>query len=170
VLRWFLVHTKPAREETAKTHLERQGYHIYHPRLHGPTLSRGRWVDRIVSLFPCYLFLQLDVANQSIAPVRSSVGVSDIVRFGMDYAVVSNKIIESLIERSDPKTGLHLLNRGRPFEPGAVVQVVAGAFRGLEGIFDRADGRDRVAVFLRLMGHEVLARVPSNFVLRNHAA
>jgi len=170
VLRWFLVHTKPAREETARVHLERQGYRIYYPRVRRPAMSRGQWVDRIVPLFPRYLFLQLDVAQQSLAPVRSSVGVSEIVHFGVDYTVVPDRIIDCLMECSDPKTGLHIINHSRDFECGRAVKVVAGAFGGLEGIFDRDDGADRVLVFLTIMGQEVRARVPVNFVLPSAAA
>lgn len=57
---WFLVRAKPGGEEIAKANLERQGYRVYYPRLLCPTLYRGRWIDHIASLFPRYLFVQVD--------------------------------------------------------------------------------------------------------------
>jgi len=163
--RWFLILTKPSGEGTAQTNLERQGYRVYHPRLLRPTLHRGRWIERIVSLFPRYLFVQLDATNQSLAPVRSTLGVANIVRFGPDAAVVPGTIVDGLIRRSDPQTGLHRLSPTRVFERGAAVRVIAGAFEGLQGIFERDVGNERVIILLRLMGHSSPVRVPDRFVV-----
>src|SRR4030095_2041604 len=97
MFRWFLVLTRPASEQLAKTNLERQGYRVYYPRLLRPSLQRGRWVERVVSLFPRYLFLQLDAARQSLAPVRSTLGVANLVRFGSEARVVPDAIVDDLM-------------------------------------------------------------------------
>src|SRR5882757_6361948 len=88
VLCWHLVFTKPLGETTAKLNLERQGYRVYFPRLQEKILSRGRWRDRIGALFPRYLFVQLNAALQSLAPIRSTLGVTNVVRFGNDFVTV----------------------------------------------------------------------------------
>src|SRR5688500_1239434 len=88
VWRWFLVCTKPAGEQTAKLNLGRQGYRTYYPRLMRQALRRGRWVEQVVSLFPRYLFVQIDTTLQSLAPVHSTIGVTGIVRFGTESTVV----------------------------------------------------------------------------------
>jgi transcriptional antiterminator RfaH len=170
VFRWYLVLTKPRGEAKAKTHLERQGYGVLLPRLRESVLSRGRWVERVVPLFPRYLFSRLNISNQSLAPMRSSVGVSEVVRFGTDYAVVPDAIVDNLINRADPESGLHILRRRRTLEPGMSVQVIAGAFDGLDGIFEREDGDERVLVFLKFLGREVSVRVPSAYVVPDRAA
>lgn len=162
---WFLVLTKPAGEGTAQANLERQGYRVYYPRLLRPMLHRGRWIERIVSLFPRYLFVQLDATSQSLAPVRSTQGVSSIVRFGNEAAVVAGGIVDGLIHRSDPQTGLHRLSLEQVFERGAAVRVIAGAFEGLQGIFERDGGNDRVVILLRLLGQDSAVRVPGRFVV-----
>jgi transcriptional antiterminator RfaH len=162
--RWFLIFTKPAGEHVAKTNLERQGYGVYHPRLSRPALYRGRWVERVVSLFPRYLFVHLDVAHQSLAPVRSTLGVVSIVRFGQQAKVVPDSVVDGLIHRADPATGLHRLSRNRPLEPGSRVKVIAGAFEGLDGIFECEGGGDRVVVLLKLLGHDTPVRIPSELV------
>src|SRR5277367_5930729 len=98
MVRWYLIHTKPAQEVLAEVNLRRQGYQVYYPRLLRPSRIRGRWVDRVASLFPRYLFLNLNVGHQTLGPVRSTLGVSNIVRFGCNYAVVPDLIIENLRE------------------------------------------------------------------------
>ena len=163
LLHWFLVFTKPSGESLAKTNLERQGFRVYHPRLLNPSLYRGRWVDRIVSLFPRYLFIQLDVVRQSLAPVRSTLGVANVVRFGAQSTVVPDSIVAALMARADPESGLHRLNRSRVVAPGARVSVIAGAFEGLDGIFERDAGSERVVVLLELLGQVT----PVTLALRN---
>lgn len=169
LLRWFLILTKPSGENTAKLNLERQGYRVYYPRLSQTALYRGRWIDRIVSLFPRYLFIQLDSAQQSLAPVRSTVGVANIVCFGTRTAVVQDAIIDGLMRRADPESGLHELRRPL-FEAGASVRVISGAFAGLEGVFERHLGADRVVVLFRLLGRDAPVRIPSGFVVPGYAA
>jgi transcriptional antiterminator RfaH len=164
-LRWYLVHTKPTRELVAEANLLRQGYEVYYPRLVRPMRVRGRWVDRVTSLFPRYLFLRLSVGHQAIAPVRSTVGVASIVRFGGDYAVVPDGIVDNLRARADCETGLHCLHGRSPFEPGSSVRIVAGVFEGLEGVFQRESGDERVVLLLGLLGRDTLVQLPAAFVL-----
>src|SRR5579872_4030151 len=100
MLRWYLIHTKPFAENRAQQHLERQGYEVYLPRLlQRVGLRRGQ---RTVALFPRYLFLRLAEGAQALAPVHSSVGVSEVVRFGCCYAVVAEDVIGALRARADP--------------------------------------------------------------------
>lgn len=169
LLQWFLVLTKPAAENLAKLNLERQGFRVYYPRLLRPSLCRGRWKDRIVSLFPRYLFVQLDVSCQSLAPVRSTVGVASIVCFGSRTAVVPDAIIEALMCRADPQSGLHELQHP-VFEAGAAVRVIAGAFAGLEGIFEREEGHGRVIILFQLLGREARVNLSAGIVAPGRAA
>jgi transcriptional antiterminator RfaH len=166
ILRWYLVHTRPACERVAQVNLERQGYGVYYPRLLQPVRARGRWVERLVSLFPRYVFLQLEVGRQPLAPAQSTVGVTTVVRFGFDYAVVPNKVVEDLRARADPATGVHHLGlHKKPFAPGSKVRIVAGAFDGLGGVFQRQSGDDRVIVLLKLLGQDTPVCVPGGFVM-----
>jgi transcriptional antiterminator RfaH len=161
---WYLIHTKPMRETVAEINLQRQGYQVYYPRLLRPTRVRGRWADQITSLFPRYLFLRLSVGHQAIGPIRSTVGVANIVRFGFQYTVVPDAVIENLRARADTQTGLHSLHCRTPFEPGCHVRIVAGVFEGLEGVFQRESGDDRVILLLGLLGRETLVQLPAGIV------
>jgi transcriptional antiterminator RfaH len=164
-VRWYLIHTKPTREEVAEVNLQRQGYQVYYPRLRRPKRVRGRWVNSVGSLFPRYLFLRLAVGHQAMGPIRSTTGVANVVRFGHDYTAVPDSVVENLRLRADPETGLHRLNDRAQFAPGSNVRVVAGVFEGLEGVFQRESGDDRVMLLLGILGRDTLVQLPAAFVL-----
>ena len=164
MLRWYLIRTKPGGEATAQENLQRQGFEIYLPRVVQTVRRLGRWRESIAPLFPRYLFLRLAEGRQALAPVRSSLGVTDIVRFGCAYAIVPDHIVRSLQGRADPATGLHQLAGQLVLTAGARVRIGAGAFEGLDGVFERHAGPDRVLVLLNLLGQDASVRVPTQFV------
>lgn len=165
LLHWFLVFTKPAGEALAQENLLRQGYRVYYPRLLRPIFHRGKWIERIVSLFPRYLFIQVDPLEQSLSPVRSTQGVASIVRFGPEATVVPNAIVSDLLRRADPLSGLHRLARvPEALKAGSPVNIIAGAFEGLNGIFEREVGEERVVVLLKLLGQCTPVRLPSQYI------
>lgn len=161
MLRWYLIHTKVSAEAIAQRNLERQGYEVYLPRLAQSVRFDGRWRDCMMALFPRYLFLRLDEGRQPLAPVRSTVGVATVVRFGSRYTTVPDKIVNELRSRADPVSGLHRLKRKPLWVAGATVRITAGSFEGLEGIFERFAGSERVLVLLNLLGQEASVRIPS---------
>jgi transcriptional antiterminator RfaH len=163
-LRWFLVVTKPASESLATAHLSRQGFETYYPRLSLKRTYRGRWVDRIVALFPRYLFVRLDPRRQALAPIRSTRGVAGIVRFGEDATVVPDTVVDQLQQRADSGSGLHRLNETGP-RRGSAMRVIGGAFAGLEGVFDREAGLERSVVLLSLLGRVTPVCVASDLVV-----
>src|SRR3569833_4086507 len=120
MLRWYLIHTKVSGEMSAQQNLERQGYEVYLPRLVQSARFAGRWRERVTPLFPRYLFLGLDDGRQSLRPVHSTIGVAAVVRFGFQYTVVADLVLQELRNREDPETGLHRLSRA-PLSPGAAV-------------------------------------------------
>ena len=165
MLRWYLVRTKPLLENAAQTNLERQGYEVYFPRLLQPLRRRARWRDAIVALFPRYLFLRLDEGRQTLSPVRSTTGVAGVVRFGARFAIVPDRVIAELRSREQPESGLPRLSARGPFRAGTAVRIAVGPFSGLEGVFEREAGADRVVVLLNLLGHESSVRAPAGFVV-----
>lgn len=163
--RWHLVLSKPAQEECAVSHLQRQGYGVYFPRLRQKALRRGKWLDRVTALFPRYLFVQLHSGLQSLAPVRSTVGVAAIVRFGIDYAVVPDRVVDNLVANEDPLTKLHKLRATDWFKPGDAVRIAKGSLTGLEGIFVSEDGSHRVTLLMNLLGRENRVTVDAGCVV-----
>jgi transcriptional antiterminator RfaH len=162
--RWYLIHSKLRAEREAQLHLQRQEFQTYFPRVLQRVRRRGQLRMQVGPLFPRYLFLQLDEGRQCLAPVRSTSGVASIVRFGGRFATVPDGLIAELRGREDPETGLHVLCVPERLTRGTQVRIDGGAFAGLEGVFERAEGADRVVVLLTLLGQEREVQLPAEVV------
>lgn len=137
--------------------LENQGYRCYLPLLPSEKIRQGAITIAGEPLFPRYLFIQLglDMASKSWAPIRSTVGVSRLVRFGSEPARVEESLICALREEES-----RLRNAPqRLFKKGDQVRLTEGAFTGVEGIFQIADGERRVLVLIELLGKPVSVSV-----------
>ena len=170
MLRWYVIHTKWASETIAETNLQRQGYEIYLPRLAQTVRRRRRLQERIVALFPRYLFLRLNEDSQVLGPVRSTTGVTSVVRFGSRYASVPDQLIRMLRARADPETGLHRIPPPVLPAPGSTIKIADGPFDGLECVFECESGEDRAVVLLNVLGHNTRVQVPIDFILPNLTA
>ncbi|MDH3280381.1 MAG: transcription/translation regulatory transformer protein RfaH [Gammaproteobacteria bacterium] len=155
--KWYLIYAKPRQEELAKVNLERQGYETYLPLMRTPRRRLGRRVIRIEPMFPRYLFIRLDKIHDNWAPIRSTFGVSKLVRFGSEPTPVPDDLIEALQTRDD-KSGI----QDRPlheFKQGEAVRIEEGPFMGYQGIFLAKSSRERVIVLLNIVGKYAKATV-----------
>ena len=141
---WYLVQSKPRNELRALENLVRQGYETYLPLMEVERLQRGKLLKKMEPLFPRYLFLHLEEGNDNWGPIRSTMGVAGLVRFGQAYAVVSDEVLAAVRERTqDVKKAL--------FASGDSIRVVSGPLLGLEGVFEITDGEQRSFVLLEFM-------------------
>jgi transcriptional antiterminator RfaH len=149
-LSWYLIHSKPRQEKVALENLERQGYPCYLPVLRIEKLRRGALVVLDEPLFSRYLFVQLDTDSsaRSWTPIHSTRGVSRLVRFGVEPARVDDALVAYLRQQQAQEVK-------RLFEPGQRVQVIEGAFAGVEGVFQIDDGQARAMVLIELLSRQV---------------
>lgn len=150
---WFLVRSKPRQESVALTQLARQGYESYLPLFAAEKLVRRKSTVVQEPMFARYLFVRLDTTGQgqSWSPIRSTVGVSELVCFGSRPARVDDALIATLREReatqqADPIT---------LFAHGDSVRITEGAFAGLEAIYQMNDAEGRAMVLLDLLSKPV---------------
>ena len=169
MLSWYLIHTKPSGETLAGRNLERQGYVAFLPRVVQTVRRAGRWLERVGPLFPRYLYLRLNEGQQALGPVAFTLGVAAIVRFGSRYKVVTDRIVGDLQARAEPETGLHRLSLEPKLAAGMAVRVSSGPFDGLEGVFEREAGADRVVVLLKLLGQSSSVCVSVDSIELSHA-
>lgn len=154
---WYLVYTKPRQEEIAVTNLARQAYGVYLPHVRQARKRQGRRVMVVEPLFPRYLFISLDAQTDNWGPIRSTLGVASLVRFGQEPARVPDQLITFLKTREDTE-GLH--DWAEPvFEAGHRVRVAEGAFQGYEGILLAHTSRERVVVLLDILGRQVRTKI-----------
>ena len=147
---WYVLMCKPRREEVAEANLINQGYRVYLPRLATQRRRDGRWIDTVEPLFPRYLFVAAGREQQSFAAVRSTLGVSDMVRFGGQRAAIPETVVESLRAREEPGTGA--CAKRKVFQPGSAVRFRTGPFAGLDGVFNMEAGQGRAFILLEFLG------------------
>lgn len=160
---WFVVHTKPLQETLAEENLRRQGYEVYYPRIKEECRRRGRWTSIIGPLFPRYLFVNLEQGQDNFAPIRSTFGVRDLVRFGGIPKAVSHALIMAIKEREDQAQGMHIMHRD--WIPGMEVEIAEGPFAGLKGIFMAESAEKRVIILLHLLGRDNRVTVAQGIVV-----
>lgn len=161
--RWFLILTRAQRERETHARLLHEGYGSYFPRLVKRCRRRGKRMRLISPLFPRYLFLRLLVGAQDLHHVKLTRGVLGIVRFGEDYAIVPDGVVARIQARENPQTGLYHWEERR-LRPHMGVRVTGGPFEGIEGVFLRDCGADRVLVLMSVMGVSTPVTVSEEWV------
>ncbi len=144
---WYLIYSKPQRERLALENLERQGYPSYLPLIRNRRRRKGRYASIIEPMFPRYLFVHLSDETDNWGPIRSTIGVANMVRFGMQAARVPDSLIEMMQERDEE--GVQTLTPPE-LEPGDQVRIVEGVMAGYEAIFQARTSKERVVLLLQL--------------------
>jgi transcriptional antiterminator RfaH len=154
-LAWYLVHTKPRQEQVALVNLMRQGYTCYLPKMRVQRLRRRQVECVHEPMFPRYLFIQLDSSDsgKSWVPIRSTLGVRQLVYFGARPAAVDQGLIDILLEREAARPDTPI------FVPGDTVRIVDGPLAGLEAVFKLTDAEQRSIVLLEIVNRMVSVRV-----------
>jgi transcriptional antiterminator RfaH len=156
-MHWYLIYTKPRQEKCALQNLDLQGYQCYLPMLPKEKLRQGAVALSEEPLFPRYLFIKLaqDFMAKSWSPIRSTKGVSRLVRFGAEPARIDDALVDLLRAHESSV----LAEPERLFNPGERVQLTEGPFAGIEGIYQMVDGDRRVMVLIELMSKKVVVPV-----------
>ncbi|HLA33671.1 MAG TPA: transcriptional activator RfaH [Rhodocyclaceae bacterium] len=149
---WYVAMTKPRQEKLAQENLLRQGYGVYYPQIKRLKLIRKRQQEQIEAMFPRYLFVQPASEQHSIAPIRSTFGVTSLVRFGQTPAVMQTATLMR-IRRFETLQNAADFDELNPFRPGSKVAVVEGPLAGLEGLVSE-NAKDRVVVLMGLLGQD----------------
>ncbi len=145
---WYLIHTKPRQEKLAEENLERQGYETYLPMAEIRRKRRGRSVRVIDPMFPRYLFIHLSDETDDWRPIRSTLGVAALVKFGQEPARIHDRLIDALRKR-ETESGYHKLEPKSVIK-GTPVRIAEGPFEGFEGIYKCKSGKERVVLLLQV--------------------
>jgi len=150
-LSWYLVHTKPRQEDIALANLERQGYECYLPQMRIERIRRRKAEVATEPMFPRYLFVRLDSSDQgkSWSPIRSTLGVSQLVHFGARAAKVDDSLVDLLRQRE------RALPTEAMFHSGDSVVIADGPFAGIEAIYQTADAERRAFILLEILAKPV---------------
>jgi transcriptional antiterminator RfaH len=153
---YYLIYTKPREEARAQHHLTNQGYACFLPQYSCEKIKDGKRITTLTPLFPRYLFIRLNEATDNWAPIRSTLGVSQMVRFGLRWATVEDAFIQTLQERLEQMK----VTPQALYQPGQSLKVVDGPFAGLDAIFKENDGEARVVVLLNFLQQQKPISMP----------
>ena len=152
---WYLVHTKPRQEDVALANLQRQGYECYLPQMRIERIRRRKAEIAAEPMFPRYLFIQLDSSDQgkSWSPIRSTLGVSQLVHFGARAAKVDDDLVDLLRQREQA------MPLDAMFHSGDSVVITDGPFAGIEAIYQTADAERRAFILLEILSKPVSMQI-----------
>ena len=158
---WYAVYCRPRQDLRAEENLLRQGYRVFRPKLRQQARHNAR--VRLESMFPRYLFVQLQAGQQDWAPIRSTRGAIGLVRCGEQPAVVPDPVMESLFRRADEQGHIDLA-ADRELIANEELELVEGPCAGLRALYVESKGADRVIVLLSLMHQTRQIEVPRSSV------
>lgn len=163
-MQWYVVYTHPHEERIASQNLIRQDFDVYWPRYSKRIRHARKSHERLLSLFPRYLFVRFDVLDTGWRAIRSTRGVVDLVRNGFDPVPVSPDLIDAIRAREDD-TGKVQLGRQIDLKKGQRFKLSDPAFAGQELIFECFKDSDRVTAMLSMLGREFSVCVPVSQIL-----
>jgi transcription elongation factor/antiterminator RfaH len=164
---WYVLHTKPRKEEFLRDQLGIRSIEAYCPRIRVHVVNpRAR---KVSPYFPGYLFVHVDLNNISPSTLQWMPGASGLVSFGGEPAFVPEGLIQAIRQRVDKVNasggelydGLH---------PGEEITIQGGPFTGYEAVFDtRLPGSERVRVLLKLLSkQQVPLELPDGQIKRKN--
>jgi len=162
-LSWYVLHSKPNKEDFLFSQLRHREIEVYYPRLRvDPVNPRSR---KVKPFFPGYLFVQVDLENTPLSGLAYVPGSNRVVSFDHEPAVVPEEVIHTIrqnVDRinADPDQLQNQLVHGDP------VTIQGGPFEGYQAIFDtHLEGSERVRLLIKLLrGQQVRVQVPSKMI------
>jgi transcriptional antiterminator RfaH len=155
---WRVVRTRPLKEQHAASVLELRGIETFLPKLRKRTARAGRrdWEP----LFPCYLFVCLEIPSQEYLMARSAPDVVYFLGGGDPTASLSDDFVSALKDRLDRANGRKAPPR---FQAGERLLITEGPLQYVEAVFDQTlspAGRSRVLV--QMLSRTVCVDLPED--------
>jgi transcriptional antiterminator RfaH len=152
-MKWHVIHTKVREEFRALENLHAQGFEVFLPTCQVQKKRQSKLHLVTEPLFPRYLFIRLSNVTSNWYPIRSTRGVSQLLRFGASTspAEIPETIIDCLKLRCTKSEPLHDL-----FKPGEMIEITQGPFKGFTGFFEKLqtlpDGLARAMLLVEVLG------------------
>ena len=161
---WYLAQLKPNALGVARRHLRRQGFETFMPLLE-ETRRGARFERRRAPLFPGYLFVGASGLSADVGAVRSTRGVTRLVKSAGRLSPLPASLVDTLHARCD-KDGVYRLNED--LDVGDGVRITGGPFAQYFGRVHTLPSEERVWVLLDVLGRVALTEVPAKDISRSH--
>jgi transcriptional antiterminator RfaH len=158
---WYVIQTKPKKEEEAKSYLSPTGVEIFNPLIETFALKSKGMSKQLKPLFPGYIFGKFDL-EQNYPLVRWARGVKKILGFDSYPTPISEEIIEIIKGRTDSQGIVRVKHH---FEPNDVVRIKTGPLKDLLGIFERwLSNSERVKILLNLIRYQLAVEIHCSMI------
>src|SRR5688572_5590136 len=157
---WYVLYSKPQKEDYARHHLRAKGLEVFSPQLLFPKSAKKR--KRLVPLFPSYLFVRLKLFSEEFSYAQWSPGVSRIVSFNSVPASIDDSVVEFLIAQTN---GDGVVEARPKLRIDQEVRISSGPFGGLVGIIQEPpNAKGRIKILLQLLNGRTKVDVPIQFL------
>ncbi len=160
---WFLAQLKPNCAHIADRNLRRQGFRTFLPMEEGSQNRKGRFIPTLRPMFPGYVFVFFDIAGGLWRKIYSTYGITRLVSFGNEPAMVPLDIVSQLMLRCD---SAGKLLPPKLLKPGDQVRIASGPFADFVATIDDIAPDRRVWVLMEIMGGQTRVAVGAD-QLRN---
>lgn len=162
---WYVAYTESRQEQLASMNLQQQGFLTYLPLykatpkkpVKSMVINLGKTAAGHEPMFPRYLFFKPASQKQSISSVRSTRGVSAVVRFGSYFAQVQPETL-ALIRHQEEFGPQQEPSADSLIQSGSWVRFADPALNGLEGLVHSISSQ-RVIVLMEILGRETRVRL-----------
>lgn len=155
--RWYLAYTKPRQEQMAQINLEQQAFETYLPLYKKLKKTEQGPVAQFEPLFARYILFRPRKLGQSISVVRNTKGITSLVRFGSEPAMLHNDLVQSIRQFEEDRNQATLQELSK-LKPGQTVRLQHSALNGIEGLIQGVSSK-RVAVLLDILGRPTVVQV-----------
>lgn len=150
---WHVIMTKPQKESYAVEKLTEQGFAVYCPLRSHEKFVRHKRVIKHLPLFPRYLFIEQDeIFTQQQHVVRSTPGVSQLIKQGEMAIKVNNEVIDAIRSLEQSYRGV----TESYFTQHEPVKIRDGVYQHLEAIYLQDDGEQRAFLLIQLLQKDVM--------------
>lgn len=148
---WYVIQTKPKKEEEAESYLSTKGLEIFSPLMETFTLKNSKMSKELKPLFPGYMFGKFDL-DQHYPLVRWARGVKKILGLGEYPTPITEEVVKIIKERTDAQGIVRIRHH---FKANDVIRIKAGPLKDLLGIFERwVSDNERARILLNLIGYQ----------------
>ncbi len=148
-MNWYVLRSKPRKEEMVWRQAQSLGFNTFYPRLRvRPVNPRSR---KVRPYFPGYLFVEADLHAVGLSTFQYMPYAIGLVCFGGEPASVPEALINAIKRRVEEiaEVGGELFDG---LKRGDQVWIQDGPFAEYQAIFDtRLDGSERVRVLLKML-------------------
>lgn len=150
---WYVVYCKPRLEASAFENLQNQGFAAFYPQVKQRKRKASGMTEVVESMFPRYLFVELEKGVHDFTKLRSTRGCVDLVRFGGQPTAVPSGFVDALrTQLGDAQVMDLTVAQQAKLKAGSKVRLLDGAFEGLVAEIAELKADDRALLLMEVMG------------------